>query len=194
MFSLASLALAFLVGLAFPHQRPDCDLAAPPPGMHYVCANPNSCDCRLVADDSKSDEPQNAPPTEAAHTSSCDTDKVKYFVAPYYPLRALRASKQGTVIATLAIDPAGDVDEIKIRSGDPLLDGPVIETLKKWKFVANSAAQSVEASVTFALAGDPVTKPVAISVSGSSPLNLVITASPLASRRAHHHMGHGSPK
>jgi TonB family protein len=188
VFSLAPLALAFLAGLALQQQQPACDLAAPPPGMHYVCANPNSCDCQLVADDPSGDESQNASPIPVPHASSCAADKVKYFVAPDYPPRALQAAKQGTVIATLAINPAGDVDEVKIHSGDPLLDGPVIETLKKWKFVTSGAAQTVDVSVTFALAGHTVTKPAA-TVSGSSPLNLVITAGPLMSRRGRHHKG-----
>jgi TonB family protein len=194
VFSLASLALAFLAGLALQHQQPACDLAAPPPGMHYVCANPTSCDCRLVADDPTGDEPQNASPIPVPHASSCAADKVKYFVAPDYPPRALQAAKQGTVIATLAINPAGDVDEVKIHSGDPLLDGSVKETLKMWKFVTSGAAQSVDVSVTFAIAEDTVTKPVPTTVSGSSPLNLVITGSPLMSRRARHHRRAGSPR
>jgi TonB family protein len=194
VFSLAPLALALLVNLALQHQQPTCDLAAPPPGMHYICANPNSCDCRLVADDTSGEESQNASPIPVSNASSCTADKVKYFVAPDYPPRALHAAKQGTVIATLAINPSGDVDEVKIHSGDPLLDGSVIETLKMWKFVTSGAAQSVDVSVTFAFAGDTVTKPVASTVSGSSPLNLVITASPLMSRRARHHRRAGSPR
>ncbi|HEY4816537.1 MAG TPA: energy transducer TonB [Candidatus Acidoferrum sp.] len=193
MFSLAPLVLALLAGLALHHQQPTCDLAAPPPGMHYVCANPNSCDCQLVADNPSGDESQNASPIPVPHASSCAADKVKYFVAPDYPRRALQAAKQGTVIATLAINPAGDVDEVKIHSGDPLLDGSVIETLKKWKFLTSGAAQTVDVSVTFALAGDTVTKP-ATTVSGSSPLNLVITAGPLMSRRAGNHRRAGSPR
>lgn len=186
MFSLAPFALAVIASLPTQSQQPSCDLAAPPPGMHYVCAKTNSCDCRLVADDPSGDEPQNVSPNPVRHASSCIADKVKYFVAPNYPRQALRAAKQGTVLATLTVDPRGDVDEVKVQSGDPLLGESVIETLKKWKFVTSSSAQSVDISITFALAGDTVTKPVAATVSGSSPLNLVITASPLMSRARHH--------
>jgi TonB family protein len=185
MFKFAPLALAFLTGLALPHQQPSCDLAGPPPGMHYVCAKTNPCNCRLVGDDREGDEPQNAPPTPVPHASSCGADKVKYFVVPGYPVRALQAAKQGTVIATLATNPAGDVNEVKIRSGDPLLRGSVIETLKKWKFETGSAAQTIDVSITFTLAEDAGIKPV-VTVSGSSPLNLIIATSPLISRRARH--------
>ena len=187
MFNLAPPALAFLAALALSHQQPTCNLAAPPAGMHYVCAKTNSCDCRLVADDAGGDEPQNASPALVPHASSCPAEKVKYFVAPDYPSRALQAAKQGTVVARLTVNAAGDVDEVKIRSGDPLLGASVVETLKKWKFLAGTAAQIVEVSITFALAGDAATEPVAATVSGSSPLNLVITASPLMSGRARHH-------
>jgi TonB family protein len=193
VFNLAPLALALLTGLALPHQQPSCDLAGPPPGMHYVCAKTNSCDCQLVADDPDGDEPQNASPIPAPRSSSCSADKVKYFVAPDYPRQALREAKQGTVVATLTIDSRGDVNEVKVRSGDPLLRGSVIETLKKWKFATSGAAQSIDVSVTFALGGDTVTKHVGATVSGSSPLNLVITATPLTSRGAHHHGRVGNP-
>jgi TonB family protein len=108
-------------------------------------------------------------------------------VAPDYPPLARQAGKQGTVIAWLAIDPAGNIDEVKIPSGDPLLAGPVIQILKNWKFAPTGATQTASVSVTFALAGHPVTKPVAATVSGSSPLNLVITTSPVMPRRAHNH-------
>lgn len=193
MFRILPLALTFLAALTLQQQQPACDLAAPPPGMHYVCANTDSCDCRLVADNPGGD-PQNASPVPAPRAPSCTADKVKYFVAPGYPAQALQAAKQGTVIATLSISPAGDAKEVKIHSGDPLLDGPVMETLKKWKFATSSAAQTVDVSITFALAGDTVAKPVTVTVSGNSPLNLVITASPVVSRNARHDRRTGSPR
>lgn len=196
MFSLAPLALAFLSGLAFQHQQPICDHAVPPPGMHYVCAKENSCDCRLVADEpsSKDKQPQNGSPIPEPDESLCNAGNVKYFVVPDYPLLARRTGKQGTVIARLAINAAGDVDEVKIQSGDPLLTGPATPTLKKWKFASTGAAQSASVSVTFALAGNPVSKPVTPTVSGSSLLNLVITANPVIPRRARNHERAGSPR
>jgi TonB family protein len=164
--------------------------------MHYVCAKQNSCDCRLVADepDNGDEQSEKGPPIPAPDLSSCNSGNVKYFVAPDYPLPARQAAKQGTVIARLAINPAGDVDEVEIQSGDPLLTGPVIKTLKNWKFAPTGATQTASVSVTFALAGNSVTKPAATTVSGSSPLNLVITAYPVIPRRGHNHERTGSPR
>jgi TonB family protein len=189
MFRLTPLALALCASLALQHQQPICDHAAPPPGMHYICANQNSCDCRLVADEPRNGDEQSEyrPPVPAPDSSPCHAGNVRYFVAPDYPPLARQAGKQGTVIARLAIDPAGNIDEVKIPSGDPLLTGPVIQILKNWKFAPTGATQTASVSVTFALASHPVTKPVAATVSGSSPLNLVITTSPVMPRRAHNH-------
>lgn len=196
MLKLAPLALTFFTIIYIHHQQSICDHAAPPPGMHYVCANQNSCDCRLVADEPRNGDEQSeyGPPVPAPDSSPCHAGNVRYFVAPDYPLLASQAGKQGTVVARLAIDPAGNIDEVKIPSGDPLLAGPVIQSLKNWKFVPTGATQTASVSVTFALAGYPVTKPVAATVSGSSPLNLVITTSPVMPRRAHNHERAGNPR
>lgn len=186
MFSLGPLALAFFAGLTLLHQQPDCDHAAPPPGMHYVCAKERSCDCRLVADEpgDGDEHSENGSPIRLPGKSGCNAGNVKYFVVPDYPLLAWQAGKQGTVIARLAVNADGDVDEVKIQSGDPLLAGPATQTLKKWKFASTGAVQSASVSVTFALAGNPLTKPGTPTVSGSSPLNLVITANPVVLKRA----------
>jgi TonB family protein len=187
--------LAFFAGLGPQHQQPTCDHAAPPEGMHYVCANQDSCDCRIVADaPSSGDESEKGSRIPVPDLSPCNSGDVKYFVAPDYPLPARQAAKQGTVIARLGINSAGDVNEVIIQSGDPLLTGPVIQTLKNWKFAPTGATQTASVSVTFALAGNSVTKPAATTVSGSSPLNLVITANPVMPRRAHNHERTGSAR
>ena len=173
MLRFLSLTLIVLVCAGFQIQRRACDHPAPPEGMHYVCAPENPCDCRLEKDSSE-EEGSPAPP---AAIEPCSADKVKYFVAPAYPETARKAGKQGTVTVLLTVENLG-IAQVKIESGDPAFTGAVQTALHKWRFAPSAAGQTLKASFTFALAGNS-TEHISTTVSGASPLNLVISAPPV---------------
>jgi len=97
-------------------------------------------------------------------------------VAPNYPAAARQARKQGTVTARLLVDTSGAA-QVKIDSGDSAFAEQVLIALKKWRFSPSTVTKTLTATMTFALAGDP-TEHISTTVSGSSPLNLVIAATP----------------
>jgi TonB family protein len=173
VFNFVSLALVLFAHLAFQVQRRSCDHAAPPEGMHYVCAPRDLCNCHLEKDPSENDEGSASPPTTTA-VEPCSASDLKYFVAPAYPASARQARMQGTVTAQLVVDPSGTA-KVKIESGDAPFAGQVITALKKWRFAPAVSPKTLTATFTFALADNP-TGNAGTTVSGSSPLNLVITA------------------
>ena len=150
-----------------------CDHPAPPEGMHYVCSPTDSCDCRLERISSESGSTDGTP--APADTTPCAAVSLKYFVAPAYPLAARAARKQGTVRVRLSVEATG-MAQVKIESGDPQLAESVISALNKWRF-APEQPHTGTATFTFAIAGD-ATDTMRTTVAGSSPFNLVISASP----------------
>jgi TonB family protein len=175
VLSLISLALVLLASPAFQAQRRTCDHAAPPAGMHYVCDPRDSCSCHLEKDQPENDETAGDPSAIPA-AQSCAASNLKYFVAPVYPAQARRARKQGAVKAQLTVGPSGSA-QIRIESGDPPFAKQVGEALKKWKFAPADPPQVLTVNITFTLAGNP-SEDAVTTVSGTSPLELVITASP----------------
>jgi TonB family protein len=101
---------------------------------------------------------------------------VKYFVVPNYPAELWRKKKQGTVKLQLTIGSTGTA-VVKLESGDAPFADEVTEALKKWKFVPTNPPQTLSVSVTFMLAGTP-SADLVTTVSGTSPLELVISATP----------------
>ena len=175
MHKFLSLTFFLLASAAFQVQKRNCDHPAPPEGMHYVCAAQDSCDCRLERDQSENGEaPASAATTPAAEP--CSSSNLKYFVAPAFPATARQARKQGTVAAQLVVDTSGTAT-IEIKSGDAAFAAPVLAALKKWRFAPSVASKTLTATFTFALAGNP-TENATTTVSGSSPFNLVIAATP----------------
>jgi TonB family protein len=174
MFKFPVLNLVVFAIFAFPTQKRTCDHPAPPEGMHYVCDPQNSCDCRLEKDRAETAVASAGSATPTAEL--CSSSDLKYFVAPAYPAAARRARKQGTVTAQLAVDTSGTAT-VKIESGDAAFAEQVMSALKKWRFAPAASPKALTAIFTFALAGDP-TENVVTTVSGSSPLNLVIAATP----------------
>jgi TonB family protein len=175
VFNFLSLTLVLFAHFAFQAQRRTCDHAAPPAGMHYVCAQGDSCNCHLEEDQPDRDG-SGGTSSRIPRVEPCVSSSVKYFVVPAYPEAARRARKQGVVTARLAVLASG-VAEVSIESGDPVFAELVVEALKKWKFAPTGPPQEITATVAFMLTGNP-TKEAVTTVSGSSPLDLVITATP----------------
>jgi bla regulator protein blaR1 len=55
-------------------------------------------------------------------------------VPPDYPKTARQAQIQGTVVLDATISKNGDVENLQIISGHPMLAPPVIEAVKQWKY------------------------------------------------------------
>ena len=92
------------------------------------------------------------------------------------------ADNEGSPAPPAAIEPLAvenpGIAQVKIESGDPAFTGAVQTALQKWRFAPSAAGQTLTATFTFALAGNP-TEHISTTVSGASPLNLVISASPV---------------
>ena len=175
MLKSSWLILMFFVSSEFQIQKRTCDHPAPPEGMHYVCAPQDACNCHLEKDEAEN----NATPAGLASSppvEPCSAASLKYFVAPAYPAPARQDRKQGTVTVQFVVDTTGTA-KVKVESGDPVFAEQVLIALKKWRFAPSAAGQTLTATITFALAGNP-TEHMSTTVSGASPLNLVIAATP----------------
>lgn len=53
---------------------------------------------------------------------------------PEYNPMAKQMRVQGDVEVEVKINDAGDVNEVKVMSGNPLLTAPVVRSVKDWKF------------------------------------------------------------
>jgi TonB family protein len=72
-------------------------------------------------------------------------------VQPIYPPSARTSRIQGVVVLQAEISPAGDVAELKLISGDPMLAPAATDAVKQWKYrpyLLNGKAVAVETQVT----------------------------------------------
>lgn len=72
-------------------------------------------------------------------------------VEPVYPELARRARVSGTVILQVTVDEEGNVTEVRVLSGHPLLDDAAVQAVKRWKYsptYLNGEPVPVMASVT----------------------------------------------
>ena len=79
-------------------------------------------------------------------------------VPPHYPEEARRQHIQGTVILQAKISKEGDVAELSVISGDPMLVEEAMKAVKKWKYkpyLLQGRAMEVETQiqVNFTLVG-----------------------------------------
>ncbi len=167
--------LVLMAGMPLQVKHPNaCDHAAPPAGMRWVCASRDTCDCRLVPSGALAGEQvggtKTLSPTSASQSLVC---RIASFVVPGYPEEARRARKEGVITATLLLAADGTVKDVHVQSGDQQLAGAAESAWRQWRFMAGNREESIPVSVRFVLAEN-----AAGSVSGSSLLNAVVTASP----------------
>ena len=91
-------------------------------------------------------------------------------VAPVYPALARQARIQGTVILRVVINKSGDVENIQLVSGHPMLAPAAIEAVKQWKYNpyllhGETFAVETDVRVNFTLSE----KPPAEGVVGDAP-------------------------
>ena len=95
-------------------------------------------------------------------------------VDPVYPPLARQARVEGQVILQLQISKSGDIEDIRLVSGHPMLAPAAIEAVRKWKykpFLLNGEPVPVETKVTvsFTLADKPPAEGVAGDAPGGVP-------------------------
>ena len=101
-----------------------------------------------------------AVPQHVQVTGSVMADHLVKKVAPAYPPLARQARIQGEVILKAHISKSGDVENLQLVSGHPMLAPAAIEAVKQWKYIPyvfNGEPVKVETSVTvnFTLADKP---------------------------------------
>lgn len=95
-------------------------------------------------------------------------------VAPHYPPLARQARIQGLVIMKVQISKTGDVENIQLFSGHPILAPSAIEAVKQWKYkpyLLNGEPVEVETNVTvnFTLPDKPPVEGVVGDMPGGLP-------------------------
>jgi periplasmic protein TonB len=102
---------------------------------------------------SAQDAPQRVPVSREVAEELCITR-----VNPVYPPLARQARIQGVVVLKVFISKTGDVEDVQLVSGHPLLAPAAIEAIKQWKFkpfLSNDEPMDVEttAQVNFRIRG-----------------------------------------
>lgn len=117
---------------------------------------------------------QVATPTRVRVGSTQMADQIVKKVAPEYPPLARQARIQGSVILKVQINKSGDVVNLQLFSGHPMLAPAALEAVKQWKykpFLLNGDPVEVETNVTvnFTLADEPAAEGVAGDFPGDAP-------------------------
>ena len=104
---------------------------------------------------------QDAPPAPNQVTHKEMGEWLIERVAPVYPPLARQARIQGTVVLRAVINKSGEVQDVQLISGHPMLAPAAIEAVKKWHYrpyVMNGEPADVETTVQvdFKLAGEPL--------------------------------------
>ncbi len=94
-------------------------------------------------------------------------------VPPIYPEAARKARVQGTVVVKVRLTKGGDVENIEMLSGHPMLVPAAIEAVKQWKYkpyLLNGDPIAVETQVTvnFTLSDKPAAEGVAGDIPGGA--------------------------
>ncbi len=78
-----------------------------------------------------------------------------YRIEPTYPPVARAAHIQGVVVLTAIIDKEGNIQNLQVMSGHPMLVPAAIEAVKQWRykpFLLNGQPLKVETAVTVTFA------------------------------------------
>jgi periplasmic protein TonB len=76
---------------------------------------------------------------------------IKQQVQPAYPTNARTMRIEGPVALQAHVTPEGNVDKVKVVSGNPLLASAAVDAVKKWKFdpqKLNGQAVDFEKAIT----------------------------------------------
>ena len=76
---------------------------------------------------------------------------LRHKVDPEYPSGARAQHVQGDVVLTVIIDKSGNISELKVESGDPVLTSASVKAVKQWKYrpyLLNGEPVEVETRIT----------------------------------------------
>ena len=134
MRALEKLAIFILLAsaMSWPQaqdtSKPEGKATAPPESGSQAEGTATAQSSASPAADAKS-----AQQTPAASGDSTRLEVLKSEKPPY-PLRARQDGIQGQVLAKITVSEQGDVKEVEVLRGDPILAESVVKTIKKWKF------------------------------------------------------------
>ena len=101
-----------------------------------------------------------APPEESPVLANAEDirERLVYKIAPVYPPLARQARIQGTVVLRIFINKLGEVRDVELVSGHPMLAPAAGEAVKKWRYMPyESGGKAVEiqteVQVIFRMAG-----------------------------------------
>jgi len=117
---------------------------------------------------------QAAAPPRVVISSTQMADQILKKVPPVYPPLARQARIQGTVVLKVVISKSGDVVNMQLVSGHPMLAPAAIEAVKQWKykpFLLNGEPVEAETNVTvnFTLSDKPPAEGVVGDIPGGFP-------------------------
>ena len=90
-------------------------------------------------------------PRRVPVTSTIEAAKLISRVQPVYPPLAIQARIQGNVVLHAIIGREGDVSELQVLSGHPLLVNAAVEAVRQWRYsptLLNGQAVEVETTIT----------------------------------------------
>jgi TonB family protein len=94
---------------------------------------------------------QDNPPPKHLRVSSGVANSLKtHDVQPHYPREAREQGIQGDVLLQATIDTKGNLVDIKIVQGDPILVKASVDAIKKWKyrpFILNGEPVDVDTTI-----------------------------------------------
>ena len=95
--------------------------------------------------------PQPPRPRERIRVGTIQESKLIFKPDPVYPELARRVRVSGTVVLDVQIDEEGNVSDVRVLSGHPLLTAAAVEAVRRWKYsptVLNGEPVPVVATVT----------------------------------------------
>jgi TonB family protein len=101
-------------------------------------------------------------------------DRLVKKVSPVYPAMARKGRIQGVVVLQVEINKSGDVENLQVISGHPVLAGAAIDAVKQWKYMpyllnGDPIAVETRATVNFTLSDNPPAEGVVGDAPGGIP-------------------------
>jgi TonB family protein len=119
----------------------------PPPQATQPSQPPPGSDTKTPSDQT--------PPTPIPDSTKLEPIKTQ---KPPYPYEAREQKLQGQVVVRAFVSETGDVKDVEVVSGDPILARSAVDTVKKWKFkpfIKNGRPTIVSTKLTFDFAFSP---------------------------------------
>jgi TonB family protein len=120
------------------------------PQVAASSANPAAIETALVA-------PPALPRLTTAISQGIAGGVLTHKVKPVYPAEARRLRVQGNVVIDATVTAEGQVGELKLVSGDPMLSAAALDAVRQWRYTP------------YTLNGKPIPKPTRITISFIAP-------------------------